>query len=130
MPDASRTRSLARNKKAHELVTTGPPQRSAFPARMVLRLSSSSPPGIGFLAPVIGATPKHRRQLDLGIERSGPHDFAVRSGTFVQRTASVHRIPRPTSVTIAKRPSLIGRGTRGKVPVICPSRQANAPAAD
>jgi hypothetical protein len=53
-------------------------------------------PGIGFLAPVIGATPKHRRQLDLGIERSGPHDFTVRSGTFVQRTASVHRIPRPT----------------------------------
>jgi hypothetical protein len=68
-------------------------------------MCESNSRGSGFLAPVIGAMPKHRRQLDLGIERSGPHDFAVRSGTFVQRTASVHRIPRPTSVTIAIRPS-------------------------
>jgi hypothetical protein len=33
---------------------------------------------IGLIATVAGAMRKHRRQLDLGIERPGPHDFAVR----------------------------------------------------
>jgi hypothetical protein len=50
--------------------------------------------------------------LNAGIEASGPHDFAVRfRNAFVFRTQSVHRIPRPTSVTIAKRPSVEGHGT-------------------
>jgi hypothetical protein len=34
-----------------------------------------------------------------------PHDFAVRVGAVRQERRRVHRIPRPTSVTIAKRPS-------------------------
>jgi hypothetical protein len=33
---------------------------------------------IGLIATVADAMRKHRRQLDLGIERPGPHDFAVR----------------------------------------------------
>jgi hypothetical protein len=45
-------------------------------------------------------------KLDASIGASGPHDFAVRLGTFVNRATSVHRIPFPTSVTIASRPSL------------------------
>jgi hypothetical protein len=36
--------------------------------------------GTGFLAPVIR---KSSRELDLSTGRSGPHDFAVRTDTFV-----------------------------------------------
>jgi hypothetical protein len=55
------------------------------------------------------------RKLDASVGASGPHDFAVRFNAFVRTTSdracteSVHRIPRPTSVTIAIRPSC-GRG--------------------
>ena len=48
---------------------------------------------------------KHHRQLDASVGASGPHDFAVRVSAVRQRAARVHRIPPPTSVTIAKRPS-------------------------
>jgi hypothetical protein len=44
------------------------------------------------------------------IEASGPHDFAVRKqSALVSSAACVHRIPCPTFVTIAKRPSVLGR---------------------
>src|ERR1700742_2888798 len=49
---------------------------------------------------------EHCRWLDIGVEISGPHDFTVR---FRPRSSCaaccVHRIPRPTSVTTAIRPS-------------------------
>jgi hypothetical protein len=52
------------------------------------------------------------------IEASGPHDFAVRKkSALVSSAPRVHRIPRPTSVTIAKRPSC-GRGIAIVVEVI------------
>src|ERR1700736_6379663 len=62
------------------------------------------------LSPVTGLVcHRHRRnclrQLDASVGASGPHDFAVRVSTVRQRAARVHRIPPPTSVTIAKRPS-------------------------
>ena len=60
------------------------------------------------LSPVIGLF-CHRhlrcRKLDASVEASGPHDFAVRVSTVRQRCLRVHRIPCPTSVTIAIRPS-------------------------
>ena len=65
---------------------------------------------------------QHRGQLGASVEASGPHDFAVRLQALVLRLANVHRIPRPTSVTIAIRPSC-GRRTREEVPLICPSPQ-------
>jgi hypothetical protein len=48
------------------------------------------------------------------IEASGPHDFAVRVSTFVRAKCLRCVLPRPshpnlTSVTIAKRPSCVGR---------------------
>ena len=49
------------------------------------------------------------------------------SAALVCAPVSVHRIPLPTSVTIAKRPSC-GGGTRGKMLLICPTAQANASA--
>jgi hypothetical protein len=53
------------------------------------------------------------RQLDPSVGRSGPHDFAARLGRArLALPKSVHRIPRPTSVTIAIRPSQRG-GTAG-----------------
>jgi hypothetical protein len=69
------------------------------------------------LFPVIGLS-CHRRlaeisaRLDAGVEASEPHDFAVCGSVLVQRdrkiapdATRIHRIPLPTSVTIAKRPS-------------------------
>jgi hypothetical protein len=50
------------------------------------------------LSPVIGLF-CHRhwwncfRQLDAGVEASGPHDFAVRFSAIRQRRIRVHRIP-------------------------------------
>jgi hypothetical protein len=50
------------------------------------------------------------RELDAGVEASGPHDFAVRVSAvrprkrFALSCFRVHRIPCPTFVTIAKRP--------------------------
>src|SRR3979411_1704295 len=49
------------------------------------------------------------RSLDTSVGASGPHDFAVRISAVRPQHISVHRIPFPTSVTIASRPSL---GTR------------------
>jgi len=68
------------------------------------------------LSPVTGLS-CHRRladtsaTLDASVGASGPHDFAVRISVvrprkvFALRRCRVHRIPRPTSVTIAIRPS-------------------------
>ena len=53
---------------------------------------------------------KHRRRLDASVGASGPHDFAVRLRAARLQRQNVHRIPHPTFVTIAKRPS---RGSDG-----------------
>src|SRR5258707_13496996 len=45
------------------------------------------------------------RQLDASVGASGPHDFAVRVSAVRQRHCHVHRIPRPTAVTVANSPS-------------------------
>jgi hypothetical protein len=44
-------------------------------------------------------------KLDSSVEESGRHGFAVREARIRHARARVHRIPRPTFVTIAKRPS-------------------------
>jgi hypothetical protein len=74
------------------------------------------------LSPVIGLSCHRRlrkciRKLDAGVEASGPHDFTVRVSTFRQARCRVHRIPFPTSVTIAIRPSS-GNETAGVVDVM------------
>src|SRR5580693_7007363 len=61
---------------------------------------------------------KHHRQLDASVRASGPHGFAVRAQRHSSfDVACVHRIPHPTFVTIAKRPSCEG-GTGKDVEVI------------
>jgi hypothetical protein len=44
----------------------------------------------------IPAQCKASARVDISVEMSGPHDFTVRFTTFVARSKSVHRIPRPT----------------------------------
>jgi len=67
--------------------------------------------GCSALSPVTGLV-CHRRlwsllhKLDASVGASGPHGFAVRFSAVRQRHIRVHRIPHPTSVTIAIRPSL------------------------
>ena len=90
MPGARCARSLAcKNKKAHEVVTTGSPEQPGIPRAMVLTVSFVISPVIGLFC--------HRhlrcRKLDASVEASGPHDFAVRISTFRQACFSVHRIP-------------------------------------
>jgi hypothetical protein len=53
----------------------------------------------------------------------GPHGFAVRETRARQSRARVHRIPRPTSVTIAKRPSF-GLGTGFALLLFLPNQKA------
>jgi hypothetical protein len=68
--------SCAKGSKAHELVTTDPPEHPAFPHAMVLTVSFA-------LSPVTGLS-CHRRladnsaKLDASVGASGPHDFSVR----------------------------------------------------
>jgi hypothetical protein len=59
-------------------------------------------------------------KLDASVGASGPHDFAVRVRAVRLRRMRVHRIPRPTSVTTAKRPSC-GHGMAGVLKLICPT---------
>jgi hypothetical protein len=69
---------------------------------------------------VANLTPASRRQDHVASPSA--------SCAFVSCACRVHRIFRPTFVTIAKRPSC-GRKTRGNLPVICPSSQLKRSAA-
>jgi hypothetical protein len=92
--------------KAYEQVTTGSPDRSGLPCAMVLTVSFVISPVTGLSCHRRQRDARHRRQLDASVGASGPHDFAVREvSAFVSRATRVHRIPRPTFVTIAIRPS-------------------------
>ena len=68
-----------------------------------LQLIPRSPRRPGFFATV--AKQNDFRQLDASVGASGPHVFAVRLSAVRQRHRHVHRIPHPTFVTTAKRPS-------------------------
>jgi hypothetical protein len=133
MPGAGCTRSLVCSVESTRVFTTGSARRPGIPYAMVLTaylralpgdraFLSPSPGGYGFVRP--GRARKTSAGLDAGVEASGPHDFAVRSCISRQhaldrsrakarpaipsraRRCRVHRIPFPTSVTIASRPSL------------------------
>ena len=79
MPGARRhPQPRVRKIKAHEQVTTGSPNDPAFPARVVLTVSSVLSPVSGLVVTVTGAMRKHRRRLDASVAASGPHGFAVR----------------------------------------------------
>jgi hypothetical protein len=85
------------------------PVTPGIPRAMVLRLISCSPRRPGFLA-TVAPEKLASQELDASVGASGPHAFAVRLSAVRYRRIRVHRIPPPTFVTIAKRPSR-GGGT-------------------
>src|ERR1700732_3581193 len=115
IPGARCTRGLvckSAQKNAHE--HTGSAEEIPHYLRNGFRRISRSPRRSGFLVTVAGGvltanlTPASRRQD----HTTSPSAFVP----FVNGTISVHRIPRPTSVTIAKRPSF-GTGPNSNIPV-------------
>jgi hypothetical protein len=108
MPGARRARSLAcENKKAHEHSHHGHTRHS--PRNGFNGLYRALPGDRAFLPP--SPRKKTSAKLDTSVGVSGPHDFAVRGATsLVADIARVHRIPHPTSVTIAQTPLLRGTG--------------------
>src|SRR6202042_408401 len=103
---------------AHELVTTGSPETPGLPCTMVLTVSFVLSPVTGLFC--------HRRPQDhclTGlISASGYQDHTTWPSALaspVLRRCRVHRIPHPTFVTIAIRPSIRG-GTGKLVEMICP----------
>jgi len=60
---------------------------------MVLTVSFVLSLAIGFLAAIIGGIRKHSCRLDISVEMSGPHDFAVRFRAV--RLAPPKRPPHP-----------------------------------
>jgi hypothetical protein len=120
-----RARSLACKIKKHASKSPRSRRRHpAFPARLVLTAYSALSPVIGLSCHRRRRNAQHCRQLDASVEASGPRGFVVHDNRIRLVRCRVHRIPRSTFVTIAKRPSC-GQETRGNVLVICPSSQAN-----
>ena len=62
------------------------------------------------------------RELDAGVEASGPHDFAVRSWHHSSLVPPRPSHPRPTFVTIAKRP-FVWAGMANDIEVIWVKRE-------
>jgi hypothetical protein len=118
-----RAQSVESTRVSHHRFTGTP----GFPRAMVLTASFA-------LSPVTGlCCHRHRRsllrQLDASVGASGPHDFTVRVSTvrlrtFVHRRCRVHRIPHPTFVTTAKRPSF-GCGMAWVLKVFLPAGETN-----
>jgi hypothetical protein len=121
MPGGKRTRSLA--WKIENTRVSPPRSRRFHPAfphangfNGFLRAlpgdrACLSPSRVQCVSIVTHLTPASGRQD----HTTSPSAF---ENTFVFRIESVHRIPRPTSVTIAKRPSVQGHGTAGFMDVI------------
>jgi hypothetical protein len=131
MPGASGApvASRAKSKKHTSVVTTGSPERAGIPcANGFNGLLRALPGEPGLLSPS-PAQCEHCGWLDISVGISGPHDFAVRFTRIRLVPASVHRIPHPTSVTIAIRPSYRG-GTALILPVIWAHGQRPATAAN
>src|SRR3954469_9889280 len=105
-PAVSCARCTKQNAHEHtgSAETLRPSPRNGFTAYNVIS------PATGSLATVIPEKPLASHELDTSVGVSGPHDFAVRNSRTRLVRCRVHRIPHPTFVTIAKRPSLRGAG--------------------
>jgi hypothetical protein len=81
---------------------------AGIPCTMVLRLIRALPGDRAFChRHLAGQMPA---RLSASVGAPGPHDFAVRCNINRPSMRRVHRIPLPTFVTTAKRPSLSGAG--------------------
>jgi hypothetical protein len=125
MPDARCTRGRLCSKKAQASATRGTPHQPAFPAQWCYGLYAISP-GTGLFCP------RHLRFVSASLAPApGRQDHAISpsAGSLIRRARNcacgyrVHRIPLPTSVTTAKRPSC-GNGTATNVNLIWGLREA------
>ena len=113
MPGAQCTRSRACSVES----TRVSHHRSTGNARHSLRngfngLFRALPGDRAFLSP--SSVEVAFRELDAGVEASGPHDFAVRFSAIRQERIRVHRIP-PRVDDVAQRPSF-GTGRAKQCP--------------
>jgi hypothetical protein len=125
-----RARSLVCNiKKAHELlVTTGSLDNAGIPCTNGLTAYSTFSPETGLIVSVVEQNSVHSTwRQHRGVRTAWLR--RTRRASFVLRYRRAHRIPRPTSVTIAIRPSC-GGGTARIMRVIWHCDQCGARAAD
>jgi hypothetical protein len=104
MPGAHRTRSLACNIKQSTRASSPwlQPDSPGIPARNGFNGFLRALPGDrACLSPSLAIS----RQLDAGVEASGPHDFAVRSIRLRLKRTRVHRILSRVD-DVAQRPSV------------------------
>jgi hypothetical protein len=132
MPDARSTHGRLCSKKAQASATTGTPQSTGgIPCAMVLTVSSALSSVTGLFC--------HRRQWIVSTNlapASGRQDHTASPSAQPPLVAQglrpamcVHRIPLPTSVTIASRPSYECE-TGESIVLICPTRQCQGYATD
>src|SRR5712675_281068 len=99
-------------KKSTGVSNQGYTASAGIPCTMVLRLIRALPGDRALLPP---SSVDRTHELSASVGAPEPHDFAVRD-SLIRRAKNcacgyrVHRIPLPTSVTTAKRPSC-GNGT-------------------
>jgi hypothetical protein len=109
-----------------ELVTTGTTETSAFPARQFTTYARALPGVRDLIVTVV------RRSSSANLAPAqGRQDHTISPSALaalVARASSVHRIPRPALVTIAKRPSRARDGHN--VRLIWPFLQSRRPATD
>jgi hypothetical protein len=105
-PTASRANKESTRVSHHRFAEDDP----AFPARWLYGLLHALPGDRAFLSPS-PRNAKHCRELTSASRRQNHMASPYACSALVSRTESVHRIPHPTSVTIAIRPSCeAGRG--------------------
>jgi hypothetical protein len=113
-------------KKSTGVSNQGYTASAGIPCTMVLRLIRALPGDRALLPP--SPRGSYPARLSASVGAPGPHDFAVRD-SLIRRANNcacgyrVHRIPLPTSVTIAKRSSC-GNGTATNVNLIWGHREA------
>jgi hypothetical protein len=99
-------------KKARKQVTAGTPDTSDIPRAAGFNGFLRGLPGDrAFLPP---SPADYLRQLDISVEISGRHDFAVRDKRIRLVRRRVHRIPRPTFSDDRETPLIEGTGCAEK----------------
>ena len=120
MPGARCTRGLVRKrwKEAHTSIQVQRRQ-SDIPCAMVLTVSFVLSSATGLSCHRRSREALAPQELDASVGASGPHDFAVRIGTLVSRTAA-STASHPNVRDDGQRPSC-GTGWRELVALICPT---------